>query len=172
MQRLSFTTRLRQAVEREHWVLHYQPIVDLQTGDDRVGVEALVRWHDPNGGLVPPGEFIPLAEELGLIEAIGDWVIAELARQRAEWARRRPRSAGRVQPVAAPAVVGAPGGARCSAKLAMRRTSTRATSIVEITESTAMADPDRTQQILAELHAWGSRWRSTTSGPATRRSRG
>ena len=50
-----------------------------------VGVEALIRWNDPSGGLVPPGEFIPLAEEMGLIEAIGDWVVEELGRQDAVW---------------------------------------------------------------------------------------
>src|SRR5207302_6966557 len=78
--RLSFSTRLRKAVERQHWVLHYQPVVDLASAD-MVGVEALIRWRDPAGGLIAPGEFIPLAEEMGLIEAIGDWTIKELSRQ-------------------------------------------------------------------------------------------
>ena len=85
MKKLSLTTRLREAVHQEHWVLHWQPIYDIETGDVE-SLEALVRWLDPNGGLVPPGEFIPLAEELGLIEAIGDWVIAEVVRQQADWA--------------------------------------------------------------------------------------
>ena len=54
MERLSFSTRLRQAVENENWVLHYQPVVDL--ADRRViGAEALIRWKDANGGIVPPG---------------------------------------------------------------------------------------------------------------------
>ena len=84
VRRLTLATRLRQAVADRSWVLHYQPIVDL--GDGSVhSVEALVRWQEPNGGLTAPGEFIPLAEEMGLIEAIGDWVFEELARQRAAW---------------------------------------------------------------------------------------
>ena len=85
MKKLSLTTRLRRAVEHEHWVLHYQPVVNLADGSVE-GVEALVRWQDPNGGIVPPGEFIPLAEELGLIEAIGDWVIDAMAAQQRAWA--------------------------------------------------------------------------------------
>ena len=84
MSRLALTTRLRKAVEQQDWELHYQPIVDLDKAE-MVGVEALIRWPDPNGGLVPPGDFIPLAEEMGLIEAIGDWVVEEVARQDVEW---------------------------------------------------------------------------------------
>ena len=106
LERLSMTSRLRRAVEEEHWVLHYQPVVDLSDGHI-VGVEALVRWQDPNGGLVAPGEFIPLAEELGLIEAIGDWVIDEMAHQQAAWTCRRARPGGVVQPLAPADVVGA-----------------------------------------------------------------
>ena len=84
MSKLSLSTRLRKAVENQSWMLHYQPLIDLSTAA-MVGVEALIRWPEPGGGLIPPGEFIPLAEEMGLIEAIGDWVVEELSRQDAEW---------------------------------------------------------------------------------------
>ena len=150
--RLSLTTRLRRAVEHEHWVLHYQPVVHLLDGSVD-GVEALVRWRDPNGGIVPPGEFIPLAEELGLIEAIGDWVIGAMAAQQRAWAddgldltvgfNLSPRQLW---------------SAHLAEKLLekLRIADVDPSKVVvEITESTAMADPDRTQKILTELHAWG-----------------
>ena len=82
--KLSLSTRLRKAVEQEEWTLHYQPLINLFTGE-MFGVEALIRWPDPAGGLVPPGDFIPLAEEMGLIEAIGAWVVEEICRQDALW---------------------------------------------------------------------------------------
>jgi diguanylate cyclase (GGDEF)-like protein/PAS domain S-box-containing protein len=152
MSRLSFSSLLRQAVAEERWVLHYQPVVDLN--DRRViGAEALIRSPDPYGGLLAPGEFIPAAEELGLIEAIGDWVIDEVARQQREWASEgldltlsfnlsprqlwTPRLADRVLE-------------------RLRRLDVDPSKLtVEITESTAMADPDRTQRVLQELRAWG-----------------
>jgi diguanylate cyclase (GGDEF)-like protein/PAS domain S-box-containing protein len=84
MGKLSLSTRLRKAVENQTWMLHYQPLIDLSTGG-MIGVEALIRWPEPGGGLIQPGEFIPLAEEMGLIEAIGDWVVEELSRQDALW---------------------------------------------------------------------------------------
>jgi len=148
----SLTTRLREAVREEHWVLHWQPIIDIETGEVE-SLEALIRWQDPKGGLVPPLEFIPLAEELGLIEAIGDWVIAELARQHADW--REQGLDMRVGFNLSPRQL-------WSARLAEKIMSNLRAGdvdprrvIVEITESTAMADPERTQKILADLHAWG-----------------
>lgn len=77
---------LRQAIEREEFELHYQPIVSLSDGHV-VGFEALVRWMHPVRGLVPPMAFIPFAEENGLIGPIGAWVLRAAARQMATWQR-------------------------------------------------------------------------------------
>jgi diguanylate cyclase (GGDEF)-like protein/PAS domain S-box-containing protein len=152
--KLAFVTRLRKAAEAKRWILRYQPVIELATGS-MVGVEALIRWIEPDGSVVPPNEFIPLAEELGLIEGIGDWVVEELCRQNAQWARD-----GLELEI----------GFNLSARqffqpdLSQRILSRIADGgmdpgrvLVEITESSAMLDPDRAQRILWELHAGGLR---------------
>jgi diguanylate cyclase (GGDEF)-like protein/PAS domain S-box-containing protein len=154
LEKLSFTTRLRRAVEKQHWTLHYQPIVDL-LGGSMVGVEALLRWQDPNGGLIPPGEFIPLAEEMGLIQVIGDWVVEELARQDRAW-----RAEGLELEISfnlSPRQLRQPDVAeRILSRLADHAVDPSRV-IVEITESAAMTDPDRTQRALGRLHSRGLR---------------
>ena len=152
--KLQFVTRLRKAVEFQRWVLHYQPLIDLVTGE-MVGVEALIRWIEPDGTMVPPGDFIPLAEELGLIEAIGDWVVNEIVYQAKAWLdlgidleigfNLSPRQFWHPD-LAEGILTRITEGGIDPARI-----------IVEVTESSAMLDPDRAQEILWELHSGGLR---------------
>lgn len=82
--RLSLQSKLHRAIEEQELDLHYQPVVDLDTGDI-VGAEALARWTTADGESISPGEFIPVAEESGLIIPLGDWVIERVCRDLRNW---------------------------------------------------------------------------------------
>ena len=98
---LSLENKLRQAVERTEFVLHYQPKVDLDKRNI-VGLEALIRWQSPELGLVPPGKFIPLLEETGLILEVGSWALTRAALDHRAWTEmgiKPPRVAVNVSPI-------------------------------------------------------------------------
>jgi diguanylate cyclase (GGDEF)-like protein len=152
--RLSLIARLRKAIDREQFVMHYQPSVNLHTGQ-MIGVEALLRWEDPDVGLVPPGDFIPLAEETGLIEPIGAWGLREVCRQTREW-----ELAGHTFEVAfnlSPRqlqqhdILGQMLETITTAGVKRERL------IVEITESTALRDPERAIELMNLMTQHGLR---------------
>lgn len=89
VERLKLEADLRLAVERAEFVMHYQPIMDL-THDLLIGFEALVRWQHPVRGMIYPMEFIPLAEEIGLISPLGEWILDVSCMQLAEWQKTMP----------------------------------------------------------------------------------
>lgn len=96
--RFHMDAELRRALERNEFELHYQPVVGLRSGRIE-GFEALVRWRHPERGMIPPLEFISLAEETGLIVPLGRWVLEEACRQAGEWRRTFPTDRPRLMNV-------------------------------------------------------------------------
>jgi len=84
--KLTLENQLRQALDNEEFVLHYQPKVNLTSGK-LTGAEALIRWNDPRTGLVPPGRFIPILEETGLIHDVGRWALRQAIEDYLRWRR-------------------------------------------------------------------------------------
>jgi len=143
---------LRRAIEVQEFELHYQPLIDLSSG--RVNaMEALVRWRHPERGLVRPDDFIPLAEETGLIAKIGAWVLHRACEDAADW----PADVHVAVNVSAiqfhhPGLIAAVSGALAASALPAERLE------LEITETAFLADADATLAILHELRAKGLRF--------------
>ena len=153
--RLMMEHALRGAAARGELRVHYQPQVALTDGSLN-GVEALVRWQHPSLGLVPPGVFIPMAEEMGIIGEIGEWVLDEACRQLAAWQRtslRVPTMAVNlsVQQLEQPGILGIVGQALERHQLNADRLE------LEITESMMMRQPEAILRVLRELNGLGVR---------------
>jgi diguanylate cyclase (GGDEF)-like protein/PAS domain S-box-containing protein len=151
--RLALEMDLRHALERRELELHYQPKAQMR-GGDVAGAEALLRWRRPDGALVPPGEFVPVLEETGLIAEVGDWVVREACRQLVKWNGSVPARLAVAVNVSAQQLQ--EGRIVTSVRAALAETGCAPERLqVEITESTAMADLDVAVRILGELRALG-----------------
>ncbi|RKT43007.1 putative bifunctional diguanylate cyclase/phosphodiesterase [Thiocapsa rosea] len=153
--RLALEAELRHAIEGDELRLYYQPQTDLVSGET-VGLEGLVRWHHPERGMIPPGDFIPLAEESGLVVALGDWVLHTACRQIKTWldAGLAPRRTA----VNVSAVQLSRDHLIESVKHALRETGIPPERLeLEITESFVIADREQSFKALAELRALGVR---------------
>ena len=148
-------TGLHRALERHEFLLHYQPKVNLNSGQI-VGVEALLRWRHPERGLIPPVEFIPLAESTGLITPIGRWVLREACMQAREWRRAGLPHIGMAVNISAVEF-------RDKDFLANLRSTLDEAGMnpvnleLELTESVLMRHVESTDLLLRELHAMGVR---------------
>src|SRR5258707_938226 len=151
--RVQLESDLHSAVTHNQFELYYQPKVDTQTGEVR-SAEALIRWAHPTRGIVSPAEFIPLAEECGLIGAIGGWVIREACRQTRAWQLRGVptlRVSGNLS-----ASQFRDSGLVDSIRSALDDADLQARHIeVESPESPVMSDPEKSIAILEQLSAMG-----------------
>lgn len=152
-ERLEVETQLKQALQRDEFLLHYQPQIEIASGRI-VGVEALIRWQHPLRGLVPPIQFIPLAEESGLIEPIGRWVLRTACAQAAAWQHSGLPAVRMAINVSArqfhdPALVSMVAQVLAEHGLAPDHLE------LEITESMSMKDPEESFRILTSFKALG-----------------
>jgi diguanylate cyclase (GGDEF)-like protein len=152
-ERLAMESSLRRAVERNEFVLHYQPKLDLRTGAI-AGVEALVRWKHPDWGMVSPAQFIPLAEETGLIVQIGEWVLKTACEQSRQW-RDQGMPGVRVAVNLSARQFAQESLLQDVARIIAESGLTPESLELEITESMVMQNPERARETLQKLKAMG-----------------
>jgi diguanylate cyclase (GGDEF)-like protein len=150
--RLALLGELRRAIDQQQLVLHYQPKVDAHTGQT-LGVEALVRWQHPEHGVLPPGDFIPLAERTGLIGPLTHYVLDAALRQCRAWQQAGHELSMAVN-VSARSLLDLAFPDQVASLLARWELPARLL-VLEITESTIMADPTHALEILSRLDAMG-----------------
>jgi diguanylate cyclase (GGDEF)-like protein len=153
VERLMLKSKLRRALERDELEIRYQPKVDLRTGRI-IGAEALLRWRLPGHGDIPPGQFIPLAEETNLILDIGEWVLNRVCLDYRQM-QSQGGDPGRISlNLSLKQLRQASFILRCRSVFRRHHVSPTAFEL-EITETTLMADPQRTVRLLDELYAMG-----------------
>ncbi len=153
--RLALEHDLREAVSQQQFVLHYQPQLDA-SGQRATGVEALIRWQKPSGELVPPNDFIPLAEELGLINEMGDWALQTACQTLARWRQCGLADLTMAVNLSAIQLRNAALPQSISAALLASGLPGQALTL-EITESVAMQDPQASIERLGLIRALGVR---------------
>jgi len=155
LRRLELKADLQRAIDNNEFVLHYQPVIELKSGEVS-GVEALLRWNHPDRGMVPPLEFIPLAEETGLIIPIGRWVLEEACRQAVDLQARFPMREPLHMAVNLSArQLNRPEIATEVGEILARTGLDASHLILEITESVMMADVSMSLDRLTELKELG-----------------
>jgi diguanylate cyclase (GGDEF)-like protein/PAS domain S-box-containing protein len=157
VERLELETDLRRAVERGELVLEYQPVIELKSGSI-LGAEALVRWRHPTRGRISPADFVPIAEETGLILPIGRWILAEACRRARGWQALCPPDRPFVVSVNLSARQFQQPDLAAQVAWVLGETGLPAPCLrLEITESTAMADAESTIRTLTALKSLGIR---------------
>jgi len=153
LQRFTIENRLREAIENGALRMVFQPLIDLQTGAVK-GFEALSRWTDPVLGIVSPVEFIPVAEESGLIVPLGRWALCECAQTLADWDRRNGAPLPITMNVNLSPVQMVRDNVPRAVEEALRYAAIDGNRVtIELTESALITDPDKTRQLLAALRA-------------------
>ena len=155
LERLELENDLRKAIERDELRVHYQPVFSL-VSDHIAGMEALLRWEHPERGIMSPTEFIPLAEETGLIVPVGQWVLEEACRQAREWQEQCPSDPLPIMGVNLSLRQFQHRGLADDVARILRDTGLDPENLaLEITESVAMHDEDSTVATLEELKSLG-----------------
>jgi diguanylate cyclase (GGDEF)-like protein len=150
--RLNMETELRRAIERRELVLHYQPILSL-VEPAWTGVEALIRWQHPKRGMVRPDEFIPLAEETGLIVPLGERVLEMVTKQAQEWSETLPGI--RIAANASVVQLADPRIARQLLRMLKRASVSPSAILIEVTESALMQEVETTRSALDQITSSG-----------------
>ncbi|MCC5861527.1 MAG: EAL domain-containing protein [Gammaproteobacteria bacterium] len=153
VERLMLKSKLRRALENDELTLRYQPKYSVATGKV-VGAEALVRWDMPERGLIPPADFVPLAEEVNLIVELGTWVLHQVCKDYQRW-QRSLASPGRISVNLSLKQLRQPDFMRSFSDIFRSRGISPTCLELEITETTLMEDVDRTVGLLDQLYAMG-----------------